>query len=89
MTAAEKDQPTSIVGGQWPQFVAGSPAEVRAILEQMIEESGADELMVQNMIADRAQRRHSHALLAETFGLTPREIPSSARTEVTKVAAST
>lgn len=76
------------VGGQWPQFVAGSPAEVRATLEQMIEESGADEVMVQNMIADPAQRRHSHALLAETFGLTSREIPSSDRTEVTKAAAS-
>src|SRR5690606_21153024 len=52
MTQAEKDEPTDIVAGQWPRFVAGNPSEVRATLEQMAEESGADEIIVQNMIAD-------------------------------------
>lgn len=69
MTQAEKDEPTTIVAGQWPRFVAGGPDEVRATLEQMIEESGADEVMIQNMIADPADRRRSHELLAEAFGL--------------------
>ncbi|MFW6639913.1 MsnO8 family LLM class oxidoreductase [Nocardiopsis algeriensis] len=69
MAAGERDEPTAITDGRWPRFVAGGPDEVRATLEQMIEESGADEVMVQNMIADPAARRHSHELLAEAFGL--------------------
>ncbi|MGY1550541.1 MsnO8 family LLM class oxidoreductase [Microbacterium sp. A588] len=75
MTQAEKDQPTTIVDGQWPRFVAGGPDDVRATLEQMIAESGADEVMIQNLIADPAARRHSHGLLAQAFGLTPRSVP--------------
>jgi luciferase family oxidoreductase group 1 len=71
LTDTEKDQPTRIVDGVWPQFVAGDPNQVRATLEQMINESGADEVMVQNMIADPADRHRSHALLAEAFGLVP------------------
>lgn len=72
LTLAQQAQPTRIVDGQWPQFVAGSPAQVRATLEQMLEESQADELMVQNLIADPADRRRSHELIAEMFGLTSR-----------------
>jgi len=73
MTVAEKEEPTVIVDGRWPRFVAGSPDEVRTTLEQMIEESGADELMIQNLIAAPADRRHSHQLLADMFGLAPRQ----------------
>jgi luciferase family oxidoreductase group 1 len=69
LTQAEKDEPTEIVGGQWPKFVAGGPEDVRATLEQMAEESQADEIMIQDMIADPALRRRSHELLAEAFGL--------------------
>lgn len=72
MTQAEIDQPTSIVAGTWPQFVAGDPDEVRVTLEQMIEESGADEVMIQNMIADPRDRRRSHALIADAMGLAAR-----------------
>lgn len=68
MTPAELDEPTSIVDGRWPRFVAGGPEDVRATLEQMIAETGADELMVQDLIADPVARRRSHALLAEAFG---------------------
>jgi len=71
LTEGERDQPTSIVDGQWPQFVAGDPKQVRATLEQMIEESQADELMVQNLIADPDDRRHSHELLSQMFDLEP------------------
>lgn len=70
LTQAGRDQPTSIVGGAWPQFVAGNPQQVRATLEQMAEESGADEIMLQSMVPDPGDRQHSHALLAEAFGLT-------------------
>ncbi|MBD0863252.1 MsnO8 family LLM class oxidoreductase [Gordonia sp. zg691] len=68
MTDAEKSEPTSIVDGRWPRFVAGGPDDVRATLEQMVEESGADELMFQDLIADPTARRHSHHLLARVFG---------------------
>lgn len=69
LTQAQLDEPTSIVNGRWPRFVAGGPDEVRATLDQMIEQSGADEVMVQDLIADPAARRHSHELLAEMFDL--------------------
>lgn len=68
MTADQRDEPTTIVNGRWPRFVAGGPEDVRATLEQMLEETGADELMVQDLIADPVARRRSHALLAEAFG---------------------
>ncbi|MAT05717.1 MAG: LLM class flavin-dependent oxidoreductase [Acidimicrobiaceae bacterium] len=77
LTDTERDQPTRIVDGRWPQFVAGEPNEVRATLEQMITESRVDELMIQNLIADPVDRRRSHELLAEQFALTPRQTPSS------------
>ncbi|MDO5504263.1 MAG: MsnO8 family LLM class oxidoreductase, partial [Actinomycetia bacterium] len=73
MTQAQVDEPTSITGGQWPRFVAGGPDEVRATLEQMAAESGADEVMVQDLIADPQARHRSHELLAEAFGLAPRQ----------------
>ncbi|MFN3601482.1 MAG: MsnO8 family LLM class oxidoreductase [Dietzia sp.] len=69
MTADQRAEPTTIVDGRWPRFVAGGPDDVRATLEQMIEQSGADEVMVQDLIADPGARRHSHALLAEVFGV--------------------
>ena len=75
LTQEERDQPTAIVSGQWPQFVAGDPTEVRATLEQMVAESGADEILVQNMIASPEDRHRSHQLLAEAFELAP---PSAA-----------
>ncbi|WP_279484646.1 LLM class flavin-dependent oxidoreductase [Actinomadura sp. GC306] len=79
MAPHEQDEPTTIVDGRWPRFVAGGPAEVRATLDQMVEESGADELMVQNLIADPAARRHSHELLAQIFDVPrPQGAPSEA-----------
>lgn len=73
LTEAEKSEPTAIVDGRWPRFVAGGPDEVRATLEQMVEESAADELMIQDLIADPASRRHSHQLLARMFNLAPQD----------------
>lgn len=72
LTADQRDEPTAIVDGRWPRFIAGSPDQVRATLEQMVAESGADELIFQDMIADPADRRSSHARLAELFDLVPR-----------------
>jgi luciferase family oxidoreductase group 1 len=69
MTDDEKAEPTSIIDGRWPRFVAGGPEKVRATLEQMLAESGADELMIQDLIAEPEARRRSRALLAGVFGL--------------------
>jgi luciferase family oxidoreductase group 1 len=69
MTPEQRDEPTTIVRGRWPRFVAGDADTVRATLEEMLQESGADELMVQNLIADPEDRRASHARIAEVFGL--------------------
>ncbi len=77
LTPVEKSQATRIVNGVWPQFVAGSVDEVRATIEQMVEESGADEVMIQNMIADPADRLRSHELLARAFGLERRSGPGA------------
>jgi luciferase family oxidoreductase group 1 len=75
LTPAERDEPTEIVDGRWPRFVAGSPESVRATLEQMAAESQADEIMIQDMIADPQARRRSHELLADAFDL-PRRSPA-------------
>lgn len=76
-TDDRRNEPTDIVDGRWPRFVAGGPDDVRATLERMVDESGADEVMVQDLIADPGPRRHSHRLLAEVFGLSPRNSSTS------------
>lgn len=77
LTEDEQQVPTSIIDGRWPRFIAGGPEKVHATIEQMVAESGADEVMVQDMIADPADRRRSHRLLAEAFGLEGRHKPDS------------
>lgn len=69
LAPTELDEPTTIVGDRWPRFVAGDPEQVRRTLEQMLEQSAADELMIQNLIADPQDRRASHERLAELFRL--------------------
>lgn len=66
---AQRAEPTRIIDGRWPRFIAGGPKEVEAMLSQILEESGADELMIQNLIADPADRNRSHELLAKMFDL--------------------
>lgn len=53
------------------RLFVGSKETVRALLEQMIAGSRADELMVTTMLYDHAARRRSYELLAEAFGLAP------------------
>lgn len=49
--------------------LAGSPDTLRSQLLQMIEHSGATELMLQSIFPDQDARRHSHALIAESLGI--------------------
>jgi alkanesulfonate monooxygenase SsuD/methylene tetrahydromethanopterin reductase-like flavin-dependent oxidoreductase (luciferase family) len=72
LTPAQHAEPTTIVDGRWPRFVAGDAGQVEQTLRQMLDESAADELMIQNLIADPDDRRASHRRLAELFELPPR-----------------
>ena len=47
--------------------VIGSPVTVRAHIERLVQESGADEVMVVSNIHDHAARLRSYALLAAAF----------------------
>ena len=47
----------------------GSPARVRARIEEFVARTGADELMVTSQIWDHDARRRSLALLAEAWAL--------------------
>jgi luciferase family oxidoreductase group 1 len=52
--------------------IVGSPETVRAGVEEVVSEYGADEAIVVTITYDHAVRRRSYELLAETFGLQPR-----------------
>ncbi len=51
--------------------IIGSPATVRAGLEQLASEYGADEVIVVTITHDHAARRRSYALLSEVMDLRP------------------
>jgi luciferase family oxidoreductase group 1 len=55
--------------GSGRRAVIGSPATVRAGLEQVAAEYGADELMLLTTTFDHEARRRSYELIAEEFGL--------------------
>ncbi|RBI58715.1 alkane 1-monooxygenase [halophilic archaeon] len=63
---------TPIVPGEWPRQISGSPTTVRDLLEQMTSQTGVDEVIVQNQIADLDDELRSHELLADAVNLTPR-----------------
>jgi len=63
MVAAEDDP--------WPRFVVGDPERVHRILTRMAKDSGADEIVVQDMILPHPDRIRSYELLADVFGLAP------------------
>lgn len=71
LTPAQRDEPSRIVDGRWPQQLAGSPSTLRSQLLQLIEHSGATELMLQSIFPDQEARRRSHALIAEVLGIKP------------------
>ena len=51
------------------RMVLGSPATVRAGLEAVAGEYGAQEVIVVTVTHSHAARRHSYELIAEAFGL--------------------
>lgn len=64
-TTLERDQARAYRGRQ----IIGSPQVVRAHLEALVAQSGADEVMALTIIADHGARLRSYELLAEVFGL--------------------
>jgi luciferase family oxidoreductase group 1 len=51
--------------------IIGTPEKVRAGIEQVAEEYGADEVIVVTITHDHQARRHSYELIAEAFDLAP------------------
>jgi luciferase family oxidoreductase group 1 len=60
--------------------VIGDPEQVRAGLESVAAEYGADELMVVTITYDHEARRRSYELIAEAFGLHPAGTEATAGT---------
>ena len=61
--------------------VLGAPDAVRAQLEALIAETGADEVMVMSAVHDHAARLRSYSLLAEAMGVVPAAQVSGAASE--------
>ena len=62
-------EPTRYIPGSWPRSVAASPARLRELLEAMVAEVKADELIIQDLIGAPDERLASYSLIAETFDL--------------------
>jgi luciferase family oxidoreductase group 1 len=68
-------------GDRRRRMVAGDPATVRAGLEAVAEEYGAEEVIVVTITHDHAHRRRSYELIAEAFSLS--QEPAARPGEVT------
>jgi luciferase family oxidoreductase group 1 len=67
-----------ITGGRpGRRSIVGSPEKVRAELEAVAVEYGAEEVIVVTITYDHQARRRSYELLAEAFGLEPRTVTTT------------
>ncbi|MEA2458651.1 MAG: hypothetical protein QOC95_1623 [Thermoleophilaceae bacterium] len=78
----ERGTPASGSRGGGRRAVIGSPEKVRAELEEVVEQYGADELMIVTITYDHAARLRSYELIAEAFGLEPRPAADVAAADV-------
>ncbi|WP_256259233.1 MsnO8 family LLM class oxidoreductase [Streptomyces mirabilis] len=62
-------QPYHRTPGRWPSSLAAAPDRLRDILQSMAAEMEADEMIIQDNIAQPEDRRTSYRLLAESFDL--------------------
>jgi luciferase family oxidoreductase group 1 len=53
------------------RMIIGTPEKVRAMLEEVAADYGAEELFVINIMYEHEKRRRSYELIARAFGLTP------------------
>ena len=54
-----------------PLHIVGSPQTVQRRIDDLIDRTQADEVMVTTMTFDQSKRLHSYELLADTFALSP------------------
>ncbi|MBV9193017.1 MAG: LLM class flavin-dependent oxidoreductase [Solirubrobacterales bacterium] len=57
--------------------IIGTPEKVRAAVEELAHEYGAEEVIVVTITHDHEARRRSYELLADAFALTPRELATT------------
>jgi luciferase family oxidoreductase group 1 len=62
-------QPFSYTPGRWPSSLAAAPDRMRDTIESMAAEVEADEIIIQDLIAQPNDRLTSYRLLAESFDL--------------------
>ena len=72
----EGKPPSAGVPGR--RAIIGSPEQVRAEIEALASEYGADEVIVVTITYDHAVRRRSYELLAEAMSLEPRALAAAA-----------
>ena len=65
-------------GSRSRRLILGTPEKVRAGIEEVATEYGAEEVIVVTITYDHAVRRRSYELIADAFGLAPREDLSTA-----------
>ena len=72
-------EPTRYVPGSWPRSVAAAPSRLRELLDAMVAEVQAGELIIQDLIGTPSDRLASYRLIAEAFDL-PGGAPRQAAT---------
>jgi luciferase family oxidoreductase group 1 len=65
--AEERVPPEMLTTGR--RFITGSPARVKASIESLARDYGAQEVFLVNILHSHAARRRSYELIAEAFGL--------------------
>lgn len=74
---AYNEQEIAFLDNKFQQSAIGDPAQVRQKLEQMGHDFGTDEIMTVSITYDFQARLRSYTLLAQAFGLQPRQRPGA------------
>lgn len=61
--------PARLDTDEWPRSISGDPGTVAALLSQLSDRVGVDEVMIQHIVTDHSDALRSHTLLAEGVGL--------------------
>ncbi|WP_423750597.1 LLM class flavin-dependent oxidoreductase [Salinirarus marinus] len=64
--------PATLDPDEWPRAISGSPDTLDALLAQLADRVGVDEVMIQHVVTDHGDALRSHELLADGVGLAPR-----------------
>ena len=61
--------PSSLATGAWPLSFSGGPDRVHELVTSMVAMTGADEVIIQDLLAHHDNRIRSYELIAEAFAL--------------------